>query len=288
LRLLEQFNGFTDWGVQSDKAGVTSSWCDNFQGLSAHIERFRNSPIMHETVPDEYKPAVFVNGARMMFPPPTKNPRVRAKRMPHTTEAAGMIATLPPPEGLPGLPLPAPHISGGYPYHNPFQMAGMSGPSTLMMQNLPDGFSRSMLTNLLNQEGFASKYDFVYLPVGFDTMKVQEGHGHAFINMCTTVDALKFMEHFNNFSQWPVPGPNDKVCNVEWHQKHQGLAPLIEKYRNSPVMHESVPEECKPLVFEFGMPIPFPQPTRKIKQPLRTKKAAEVPGDEEVHVVACM
>jgi phosphatidylglycerophosphate synthase len=50
------------------------------KGLGAHIERYRNSPVMHESVPDEYKPAMYTRGVRVPFPPPTKNlrmPRIR-------------------------------------------------------------------------------------------------------------------------------------------------------------------------------------------------------------------
>eukprot|EP00439_Symbiodinium_sp_Y106_P038344 s1688_g4.t1 len=38
----------------------------------AHVERYRNSPVMHRSVPDEYKPVIFKNGVRKKFPRPTK------------------------------------------------------------------------------------------------------------------------------------------------------------------------------------------------------------------------
>jgi len=143
-----------------------------------------------------------------------------------------------------------------------------SGPkTTLMLQNLPDRFTRDMLINLLNREGFAGQYDFAYLPVAFDTM---QGLNHAFINMCNPDSAEVFQEHFNNFKGWPVP--SDKVCVAAWHDRQQGLAPLIERYRNSPVMHESVPDECKPLIFQGGRPVEFPPPTQKIKPPKALKQ----------------
>jgi len=54
------------------------------QGLPAHIDRYRNSPVMHESVEDEYKPAVFSPGTgdRAVFPPPTKKLRVPRIRRP--------------------------------------------------------------------------------------------------------------------------------------------------------------------------------------------------------------
>ena len=38
----------------------------------AHVDRYRNSPVMHRDVPDEYKPVIFKNGVRKNFPRPTK------------------------------------------------------------------------------------------------------------------------------------------------------------------------------------------------------------------------
>lgn len=145
-----------------------------------------------------------------------------------------------------------------------------TGPkTTLMLQNLPDRFTRDMLINLLNREGFAGQYDFAYLPVAFDTM---QGLNHAFINMCNPDSAEVFQDHFNGFKGWPVP--SEKVCVAAWHDRQQGLAPLIERYRNSPVMHESVPDECKPLIFQGGRPVEFPAPTQKIKPPKALKQTA--------------
>lgn len=39
------------------------------------MERYRNSPVMHESVPDEYKPVILQNGLRVNFPEPSKAPR---------------------------------------------------------------------------------------------------------------------------------------------------------------------------------------------------------------------
>jgi len=81
--LWEAFDGLASWSVDSDKV-CTVSWSDPHQGLNAHIERYRNSPVMHPDVPDEWKPALFVNGVRVEFPAPTKKlkaPKVRSKKV---------------------------------------------------------------------------------------------------------------------------------------------------------------------------------------------------------------
>jgi hypothetical protein len=50
---------------------VTVAWSSSLQGLIPCVEKYRNSPIMHPTVEDELKPALFVEGIRAPFPRPT-------------------------------------------------------------------------------------------------------------------------------------------------------------------------------------------------------------------------
>lgn len=78
----EAFDGFISWGVPCESACVMS-WCDPHQGLQAHIERYRNSPVMHHQVPDEYKPILLEHGRRVPFPAPTQEiryPRLRDRQ----------------------------------------------------------------------------------------------------------------------------------------------------------------------------------------------------------------
>merc|ERR1712146_231053 len=64
------FDGYSNWAIPSRKvSGV--SWSGPHQGLEAHVERYRNSSIMSDSTPDEYKPAIFRNGVRIPFPVPT-------------------------------------------------------------------------------------------------------------------------------------------------------------------------------------------------------------------------
>lgn len=140
--------------------------------------------------------------------------------------------------------------------------AGSGLNTTVMIRNLPVGLTRSILLELLDSQGFAGRYDFAYLPVNFDTLI---GLSHAFVNMVTPADAERLREHMEGFTNWPVP--SDAVCHVVWNDKHQGLAALAERYRNSPVMHESVPDECKPAIIVNGRRVAFPPPTQKVKAP---------------------
>mmetsp|Transcript_66259 Transcript_66259/g.184516 ORF Transcript_66259/g.184516 Transcript_66259/m.184516 type:complete len:452 (-) Transcript_66259:225-1580(-) len=137
-----------------------------------------------------------------------------------------------------------------------------SSRTTVMLRNLPNGYSRSMLIDLINAEGFRGKYDFVYLPVDFSS---QAGIGYAFVNFSSPIDAERCHAHFEGFKRWSLP--SEKVCTVTWAGPHQGLSAHMERYRNSPVMHDSVPDEWKPVVFHAGARIPFPQPTQPIRKP---------------------
>jgi len=145
--------------------------------------------------------------------------------------------------------------------------------TTVVLQNLPDGFTRDMLLSLLDDAGFKGRYDFAYLPVAFSTMSCLN---HCFVNMVLPADAEALMEKLTG-QEWP--NCRDKVCGVAWNHAQQGLAALVERYRNSPVMHESVPDECKPLLMVNGRRVKFPRPTQPLKAPRILKKHGKVARD---------
>jgi hypothetical protein len=60
---------------------------------------------------------------------------------------------------------------------------------------------------------------------------------------------------------------SEKVAAVTWSDAMQGLDEHVERYRDCPVMHESIPDEFKPLLFKDGVRVPFPKPTKKIQAP---------------------
>ena len=73
------FEGFSVWKVPSEKV-CTVTWGSPYQGLDAHIERYQNSPVMHHSIPDDWKPVLLEQGVRIAFPAPTKpikTPKVR-------------------------------------------------------------------------------------------------------------------------------------------------------------------------------------------------------------------
>ncbi|CAE7570336.1 ML4 [Symbiodinium natans] len=141
--------------------------------------------------------------------------------------------------------------------------AKANGRTTMMLRNLPNNYTRRMLLELLDSRGFSAKYDFVYLPCDFAR---KSNLGYAFVNLVEAEDIVDdFWGAFDGFVDWELP--TAKVCRVGFSGPHQGLTAHIARYRNSPVMHKSVPDEYKPVILSNGVRQRFPAPTRKIKRP---------------------
>lgn len=153
--------------------------------------------------------------------------------------------------------------------------------TTVMLRNLPNNYSRAMLLELIDCEGFAKQYDFLYLPIDF---KFTACLGYCFVNLINHEVADRFKHHFDGFSNWILP--SRKVCGVNWSGPHQGLEAHIERYRNSPVMHEAVPDAYKPVIFVDGVRAHFPGPTRKLRAPrIRHFRAEHGADDQEFEVM---
>jgi len=129
--------------------------------------------------------------------------------------------------------------------------------TTLMVRNIPSDLSQTALVQQLIDIGFSGLFDFVYMPVNF---RESGNFGYAFVNFADHAVAMQLMAHFlvlDDCEKW----------NMSW-STCQGLSANIERYRNSPLMHESVPKECKPAVYNRnGYQVPFPKPTKTISRP---------------------
>lgn len=122
----------------------------------------------------------------------------------------------------------------------------------------------------MDANGFARCYDFVYVPVSFLGFVAL---GYALVNMVDHEAAGRAHRFFSGFRGWPVP--TTEKCKVGW-SSNQGLAGLIERYRNSPLMHESVPQQYRPVLFQNGVLSTFPGPTVRIRKPrVRHQKPTE-------------
>jgi len=134
--------------------------------------------------------------------------------------------------------------------------------TTVMLRNLPNNYTREMFLQMLDEHGMKGKYDFVYLPCDFYR---DANLGYAFVNMVDSKAVDELWKIFHGFADWALP--TAKVCEVSWSGPHQGFKAHIERYRNSPVMHRSVPDEYKPVMFKNGVRKPFPKPTKTVKAP---------------------
>lgn len=83
-RFHEVFAGFSEWSVPWDFEAEVG-WAA-LQGLDRHVEKYRNSPVMHHSVGDESRPILLKDGVRIDFPLPTKKiglvKRLRSRRNP--------------------------------------------------------------------------------------------------------------------------------------------------------------------------------------------------------------
>mmetsp|Transcript_8656 Transcript_8656/g.14052 ORF Transcript_8656/g.14052 Transcript_8656/m.14052 type:complete len:537 (-) Transcript_8656:133-1743(-) len=150
--------------------------------------------------------------------------------------------------------------------------------TTLLLRNLPEAFTRTTLQNLLNTKTFQGRYDFIYMPMNFRT---KASFGYAFVNFVGHKDAQECYDLFHGYTSWEMP--SSKVCDVSWSSMHQGLPAHIDRYRNSPVMHESVEDEYKPAVFSLGSGdrAVFPPPTKKLRVPRIRRPGADGEGDDD-------
>lgn len=130
--------------------------------------------------------------------------------------------------------------------------------TTVVLRNLPSHLSRMELVKLLDGAGFNEKYDFVYLPTNFRNMTV---FGYAIVNFSDPADAEAALEQFRGTD---VDG---QAMITEWSKSQQGYDDLVYRYRDSPVMHTSVPDKHKPIILAKGILQTFPPPTEPLQLP---------------------
>jgi len=135
--------------------------------------------------------------------------------------------------------------------------------TSLMLRNIPNNLKRGALLELFDALGFRGLYNFVYLPIDFSR---NSNVGYCFVNLVDAAVASKFQTTFQGFQGWT--GSSRKVCEAVWTVKlNQGLACHVDRYRNSPVMHADVPDDCRPILLKDGQRIEFPAPTKLLKRP---------------------
>lgn len=133
--------------------------------------------------------------------------------------------------------------------------------TTVMLCNIPNHYSRNSILDMLRSEGFADHITFIYVPTN---LRSRENFGYAFVDFDSVSVTAACKERMEGFTSWREP--SEKVMSVGWSDT-QGLDAHIERYRNSPLMHESVDDELKPALFGNGGRLAFPKPTKNIRAP---------------------
>jgi RNA recognition motif-containing protein len=128
--------------------------------------------------------------------------------------------------------------------------------TTVVITNIATNCTRDGLLAKLDDAGLVGQYDFVYLPVSFETLAT---HGYGIVNFVSSRAAQMMMEKFPN--------------SVSFSDQRQGLADHVANFQDSSLMHEGVPDQFKPLLFKDGHRIPFPPPTRPTRMPRELKRA---------------
>jgi hypothetical protein len=133
--------------------------------------------------------------------------------------------------------------------------------TTVIMRNIPNRFGHTSLAAVLDMHGFSGVYDLIYVPIDFAT---GVSFGYAFVNLASVVDADRFIASFDGF-KWG--GASKKVCSVVRCDDDESPSERVERYRNLPVMHSSMPDSFKPAMYSAGQRAPFPGPTKKLRAP---------------------
>jgi hypothetical protein len=134
--------------------------------------------------------------------------------------------------------------------------------TTVILKNLPPSFSRDIMVELLHSHGFRYTLDFVYFPVNFRKNE-NFSRGFVFLNFSSAESAAQCKVKFDGFADWGVQ--TDKICETYYSEMHQGLDAQIQLYRDAAVMHPDIGDEFKPAIFENGVRIAFPPPTKPIR-----------------------
>lgn len=141
---------------------------------------------------------------------------------------------------------------------SPVEVQKNADRTTVVLRNLPSHLSRAQLVKLLDDAGFAKRYDFLYLPTNFRNMTV---FGYAVVNFTDPAGAQAALECFRGKM---VDG---QAMITEWSKSQQGYTDLVQRYRDSPVMHTSVPDKHKPIILSQGILQAFPPPTEPLQLP---------------------
>ncbi|OQS01290.1 hypothetical protein ACHHYP_01356 [Achlya hypogyna] len=225
--------------------------------LGGHVFNVQRAPVS----PAEHKRLGALQGAlRQLAEGRSANPAHSPEKSFALAPAEGIWSEPLPALGLPPAPAPpADEFSLGLDR----VYAGTDKRTTLMVRNIPNKYTQSMLLAEIN-ERHMGQYDFFYLPIDF---KNKCNMGYAFINFMDTAAIGPFYETFNG-QKWPNFN-SDKVCAISY-ARLQGKAAMIARFQNSSLLDKH--ESYRPLVFKSSGPNrgalePFPAGKPKAFKP---------------------
>eukprot|EP00747_Dinoflagellata_sp_TGD_P168797 gnl/TRDRNA2_/TRDRNA2_196046_c0_seq1.p1 gnl/TRDRNA2_/TRDRNA2_196046_c0~~gnl/TRDRNA2_/TRDRNA2_196046_c0_seq1.p1 ORF type:complete len:429 (-),score=52.51 gnl/TRDRNA2_/TRDRNA2_196046_c0_seq1:112-1344(-) len=130
--------------------------------------------------------------------------------------------------------------------------------TTIMLRNIPNKYTRSMLIEQLHRAGFHGDIDYLYLPTDFAN---RCNVGYCFVNFRTGAARARFVNSFDGVAaQSCLPGFNSyKVCQVT-RAKWQGRDENIRRLRSGPELMAQLaahPEWLPLLIDEQGNQEPF-------------------------------
>jgi len=143
---------------------------------------------------------------------------------------------------------------------------------TLMVRNLAQDLTQPQLAQHLIDAGYRGLFDFIYMPMN---LRAHGNFGYAFVNFKSHTIAVQVMTRMQS------DGEADLLSCLRWTSMWstcQGYSANVERYRNSPLMHEQVPMDCKPAIYDdYGNRIAFAPPTKNIPKPrIHRPKEAKV------------
>jgi len=135
-----------------------------------------------------------------------------------------------------------------------------SSHTTLMVRNLPVELSQQDFVQYFIDRGYGGLFDFVYMPMN---LRKKGNFGYAFINLSSHALAVEVM-----MQSPPLESDQQGESWMSAWSTCQGVLANIERYRNSPLMHDTVPMESRPALYNYmGDRVRFPQPTKSIPKP---------------------
>mmetsp|Transcript_1500 Transcript_1500/g.3257 ORF Transcript_1500/g.3257 Transcript_1500/m.3257 type:complete len:385 (-) Transcript_1500:320-1474(-) len=142
--------------------------------------------------------------------------------------------------------------------------------TTLMVRNIPNMYTRSMLMEELDSVGFEGEYDFIYLPMDKST---QWNVGYAFVNFITPSVAVRVVKELTNYAFQCYEHGSGKVAQISIAHI-QGLERNLEYYSNTAVQCARI-QTYRPLALTSKQDTPEPGPQRAHRRRRRMRSAAE-------------